>query len=246
MQFQAINFHGDQVFLVEKDGEPYVPTRPICENLGIDWSGQHSKLSGDIGRWNCRIISMIASDGKNREMLCIPLRKLPAWLFSISTRKVKPELKDKLIKYQEECDDVLWDYWLKGRAINPRQSLELEDEAEPYLPWAIRQERTLEFYRQKREEMRFEQAKQEIKEEVKRQVINKLMKFAVALEQENIPVAMALKVVRTKKIGLTIEEIARALEISPEKAEQIEKIARRNGFWKYINEEDRENGKSRS
>ena len=168
MQLQAINFHGDQVFLVEKDGEPYVPTRPICENLGIDWSGQHSKLSGDIGRWNCRIISMIASDGKNREMLCIPLRKLPAWLFSISTRKVKPELKDKLIKYQEECDSVLWDYWVKGKVINPRQSLELEDKAEPYLPWAARQEHTLEFYRQKREEMRLEQAKQEIKGEVKR------------------------------------------------------------------------------
>ena len=75
---------------------------------------------------------------------------------------------------------------------------------------------------------------------------NKLMKFAVALEQENIPVAMALKVVRTKKIGLTIEEIARALEISPEKAEQIEKIAKRNGFWKYIGEQDPENGESRS
>ena len=245
MQLQAIEFHGDQVFLVEKDGEPYVPTRPICENLGIDWKGQHSKLSGDLGRWNFDIITTVASDGKNREMFCIPLRKLPAWLFSISTRKVKSEFKDKLIKYQEECDDVLWSYWLKGRAINPRQSLELEDETESYLR-ALRQEHTLEFYRQEREETRLEQAKQEIKGEVKRQVTNKLMKFAVALEQENIPVAMALKVVRTKKIGLTTEEIARALEISPEKAEQIEKIAKKNGFWKYIDEQDCENAESRS
>ena len=189
---------------------------------------------------------VIPSAGGTQTMVSLPLQKLPAWLFSVSARKVKPELKDKLIKYQEECDDVLWGYWLKGKAINPRQSLELEDEVEPCLPWAVRQEHTLEFYRQKREEMRLEQAKQEIKGEVKRQVINKLMKFAVALEHENIPVAMALKVVRTKKIGLTIEEIARALEISPEKAEQIEKIAKRNGFWKYIGEQDPENGESRS
>ena len=189
---------------------------------------------------------VIPSAGGTQTMVSLPLQKLPAWLFSISARKVKPELKDKLIKYQEECDSVLWDYWVKGKVINPRQSLELEDEAESYLPWAVRQEHALEFYRQKREKMRLEQAKQEIKGEVKYQVINKFMKFAVAMEQDNIPIAIALKVIRARKIGLTVEEVARALEISQEKVEQIEKIAKRNGFWKYIDEQDRENGESRS
>ena len=55
-------------------------------------------------------------------MLCLMLRKLPAWLYSVNANKVKPELRDTVIKYQEECDDVLWDYWTKGKVVNPRTS----------------------------------------------------------------------------------------------------------------------------
>lgn len=72
-------------------------------------------------RWGVTKI-VIPTLGDLQEMLCIPLRKLFAWLNSISPNKVKPELRDTVIKYQEECDDVLWDYWTKGKAINPRKS----------------------------------------------------------------------------------------------------------------------------
>ncbi len=41
---------------------------------------------------------------------------------TISPNKVKPELRDTVIKYQEECDDVLWEYWTKGKAVNPRKT----------------------------------------------------------------------------------------------------------------------------
>jgi hypothetical protein len=33
---------------------------------------------------------------------------------------VAPELRDKIIQYQEECDEVLWNYWTKGAAVRPR------------------------------------------------------------------------------------------------------------------------------
>jgi hypothetical protein len=49
----------------------------------------------------------------------MPLRKLPAWLYSISPNKVSPELRDKIVRYQEECDDALWDYWTQGSATRP-------------------------------------------------------------------------------------------------------------------------------
>lgn len=51
----------------------------------------------------------------------MPLRKLPGWLMSISPGKVKdPAVRERVIQYQNECDDVLWDYWSRGEAINPR------------------------------------------------------------------------------------------------------------------------------
>ena len=60
---------------------------------------------------------MVAEDGKQREMTCLPLRKLPGWLMSIYPNKVRPELRDGIIAYQNECDDVLWSYWNEGIAV---------------------------------------------------------------------------------------------------------------------------------
>lgn len=54
-------------------------------------------------------------------MLCMPLRKLPGWLSGIEAGKVKsPEARAEVLQYQNECDDVLWQYWNDGVAINPR------------------------------------------------------------------------------------------------------------------------------
>ncbi len=55
-------------------------------------------------------------------MICMALRKLAAWLNSISPNKVRPEIRDKVIQYQEECDDVLYEYWAKGHVVNPRKA----------------------------------------------------------------------------------------------------------------------------
>ncbi|MFS9904411.1 phage antirepressor N-terminal domain-containing protein, partial [Salmonella enterica] len=46
---------------------------------------------------------------------------------TISPNKVKPEIRDKVIRYQEECDDVLYDYWTKGVVINPRKTSVMEE-----------------------------------------------------------------------------------------------------------------------
>ena len=128
-EVKVVNFYGDKLYLVEFDGEPYIPLRPIVENLGLYWNTQRRKLIFDPTRWQIQMVK-IKTNGGTQEMLCLPLRKLPAWLMSISPRKVKPELREKLLRYQEECDKVLWDYWMKGQAVNPRKAqpvLDFED-----------------------------------------------------------------------------------------------------------------------
>ena len=65
------------------------------------------------------IITTVAQDGNEREMLCMPVRKLPAYLNSINPRKVRPELRAKIELYQAESDDALWNYWMHGRAERP-------------------------------------------------------------------------------------------------------------------------------
>lgn len=54
-------------------------------------------------------------------MSCLALRKLAGWLHTINVGKVRPELRDKVARYQEECDDVLYQYWTKGEVTNPRK-----------------------------------------------------------------------------------------------------------------------------
>lgn len=47
---------------------------------------------------------------------------------TISPNKVRPELRERVIMYQNECDDVLWDYWMKGQAINQRHTITPEQQ----------------------------------------------------------------------------------------------------------------------
>lgn len=117
-QLMPVPFHGDTVVLVGKDNEPLVAMKPLVVNLGLDWKGQHAKLSEKFSAV-MEEISTTGGDGKQYAMTCIPLRKLAAWLYSISPNKVAPELRDKIIQYQEECDEVLWNYWTKGAAVRP-------------------------------------------------------------------------------------------------------------------------------
>jgi len=114
-QLMPVPFYEDIVVLVGQDNEPMVAMRMIVANMGLAWSPQRTKIIEKFGSTVTEIVT-VAEDGNLREMTCLPLRKLPAWLYSISPNKVKPELRDKIIRYQEECDDALWDHWTKGSA----------------------------------------------------------------------------------------------------------------------------------
>lgn len=122
-----VPFNGQQVLTAVAAGVTYVAMRQIVENIGIDWTGQSVKLRNMKEKFNCRDISMVATDGKIRKLLCLPLKKLNGWLFSINPQKVRSDIRDKLIQYQEECFTVLHDYWNKGEAINPRKKTSVDD-----------------------------------------------------------------------------------------------------------------------
>ena len=124
----AVPFHNAELYLVEHNGQPYVPMRPVVEGMGLTWASQTVKFNSNKARWGVSIIETPTLSGI-QEMLCIPLRKLFGWFTSISPNKVKPELRDTVIMYQNECDDVLWDYWSKGQAINKRHTVSPEQKS---------------------------------------------------------------------------------------------------------------------
>ncbi|EBU1221202.1 phage antirepressor Ant, partial [Salmonella enterica] len=122
-----VPFNGQQIITAMAAGVAYVAMKPIVENLGLDWPSQHRKLMSSKGKFNHCHMTMVALDKKLRDVLCIPLKKLNGWLFSINPEKVRADIRDKLIQYQEECFTVLHDYWTKGKAENPRKKTSVDE-----------------------------------------------------------------------------------------------------------------------
>jgi hypothetical protein len=121
-QLQPITFHEDTIFIVDHEGQPFVPVRPICENMGIDWKTQYRKIMAKPERFSVGLVpTQMPGDDQQREVVCIHLKKLPAWLYSISPDSVAPHLKEKIEIYQNECDEVLWNYWTKGVGLPDRK-----------------------------------------------------------------------------------------------------------------------------
>mgnify|MGYP001809977109 FL=1 len=127
-----VPFRNTTLFLADFNGTPYTPMKPIVEGMGLDWSAQHRRLTDDPKRWGM-VVMTIPSSGGNQDACCVPLRKLPGWLMTIQPSRVKPEIRDTVIAYQNECDDALWDYWTKGKASSPRMEVVPTD-----LPTALR------------------------------------------------------------------------------------------------------------
>lgn len=104
--------NGISLQVVASESEQLVAVKPVCEILGVDYPGQFNKLKEHpIFGSTIGLSPTVGADGKDREMVCIPMRFFPAWLFSINPDNVKEEIRDNLIKYQLKCNDILYDYF---------------------------------------------------------------------------------------------------------------------------------------
>ena len=119
-QLLPVKFHGDTLFCLTYQDQPFTPMKPLVENIGLAWQSQCQKLNANKERWGVTNI-VIPSDSGDQEMVCMPVRKLPAYMNSINPKKVRAELRAKIELYQNESDDALWKYWTDGQAV--RQSV---------------------------------------------------------------------------------------------------------------------------
>ena len=106
---RAVNFYGDAIPIAVVGDEAFVPLRQLTDFMGLNWSGQYLRVQRhEILARHVRKVAMTAADGKQYETLCLALEYLPGWLFGVTTSRVREELRDKLVRYQEECFRVLW------------------------------------------------------------------------------------------------------------------------------------------
>ena len=116
----TIDFNGQSLITIEKDGIHYAAVKPIAENIGLTWDSQFRRIKrDDVLSSVVAMMAITGNDGKTYEMMCLPIEYLNGWLFGIDAKRVNPEVKAPLIQYKLQCYKVLHDYWHTGQATHP-------------------------------------------------------------------------------------------------------------------------------
>ena len=121
---QTINFNNQQLLTVEKDGIKYVAVKPICENLGLDWDSQRTKIKNNHILNEGAVIITFPSEGGPQQTTCLPIDMINGWLFTINPNKVSEEIKPLVIYYQKECYKALFEFWNKPKGQEPFKPVE--------------------------------------------------------------------------------------------------------------------------
>ena len=105
-----VPFNDDVIEAIPESGRVLIPLRPLCDGLGLQSEAQRKRLLGQA--WaTTSVTEAVAADGRSRELFCLDLDSLPMWLATISTRRVRPEVRAKLERYQREAARVLRDHF---------------------------------------------------------------------------------------------------------------------------------------
>lgn len=71
----AAKFNNQDLVIISENADKFVPIKPICSALGIDFKSQYAKLKDDDNLSSVMVLSTTTgADGKNYERFCLPLK----------------------------------------------------------------------------------------------------------------------------------------------------------------------------
>ena len=112
MKTEIILFQKHELVAVQNDENIYVAVKPICDAIGLDYISAYKGLQNDeIMGELLSIQTIVAADSKQRDMVCVPIQMLSAWLFGVQVGKVKPEVRPVLVQFKKECANALFSYF---------------------------------------------------------------------------------------------------------------------------------------
>lgn len=115
------------------DEQRLIPIKPICEALGIDYATQFSKLKeDDFLSSTIGLSPTVGADGKEREMVCIPLEFVFGWLFTINPKNVKEEAQESVRQYRIQCYRALFEHFTEPQTFLKQKQVAIEKEVSEY------------------------------------------------------------------------------------------------------------------
>ena len=68
----TVPFHGASLYVIDHEGQPFTPMKPIVQAIGLDWGSQYRKVAANEARWG--IVNLtIPSAGGDQSMTCLPV-----------------------------------------------------------------------------------------------------------------------------------------------------------------------------
>lgn len=98
-----------------------IPLRQLCDALGLTFSNQLQRVKRDVVLAKhlhmVRTTVLRVSDGvsSEQEIACLAYRRLDYWMGTIDHMRVKPEHRERLIRFKEEMADALHAYFRTQR-----------------------------------------------------------------------------------------------------------------------------------
>lgn len=119
-RIEPFTFHGDRLEVVRlPDGDVGVSVRRVAETLGLDPDAQLRRLdraAADGLRWAVTVtMAATGPDGKTYQVRVLPRRSIPMWAATVDASRCSPNVRTKLVAYQDEAAEALAAHFLDGR-----------------------------------------------------------------------------------------------------------------------------------
>lgn len=132
-ELQVTKINNVSITAIDEHGKKLIPVKPICEALGIDPEAQRRKIYEDeILSSTTALRAVVAGDGKEREMLCLPIEYVFGWLFTINPKNVRPEAQEAVTRYKHQCYKALFEYFTEPQTFLSQKQEQMEFLVETY------------------------------------------------------------------------------------------------------------------
>lgn len=119
----TVEFQGDTLFAVEREGVPFVAIGPICDALGINTRRQRDRIKDDPILSEGCTVAVLPSPGGHQETFCLRLDLVNGWLFTIDESRVREEARPRVLYYKRQCYAVLFQHFYGMRGPGTRSPL---------------------------------------------------------------------------------------------------------------------------
>lgn len=119
---EVIPFHDHPISTVREGDDVWVALKPLIENIGLDWSGQLQRIKRHPVLSEGMVVTPIPYGHNDQEMVVLELKLLPGYLTTIqSDRITNAEVRERVILFQREAFDVLFQHFFGAKGNSGRQ-----------------------------------------------------------------------------------------------------------------------------